>query len=216
MKALFFSSIFFLSLCGSAVQADDGNPAYRSAMTGYLGQMQTAATPEDWQALANGFQRIAQAEPDEWLPLYYAALVFVEWQHQETSPDKKDQLLQQGRELADRAAQIQPGHPEILALQGYIAMMRLSIDPATRAQEMAPTAMGLLQQAVQTDPGNPRARMLLAQMKFGTAAFFGAGTEEPCEEFGESIRLFDAAVPAEELMPSWGREMAEYFAGQCP
>lgn len=216
MKALFFYSILFLSLTGSAALADEGNPAYRNAMAGYLGQMHTAASPDDWQALANGFQRIAQAEPNEWLPLYYAALAYVEWQHLETSPDKKDQLLQQGRELADRAIQIRPGHSEILALQGYIAMMRLSIDPAARAQELAPTAMGLLQQAVQTDPGNPRARMLLAQMKFGTAAFFGAGTEEPCEEFGESIRLFDAAAPVEELMPSWGREMAEYFAGQCP
>ena len=216
MKTLMSTFILCLSMTAFGNPKEPGNDGYREAMADYIGQMHTATSPADWQAIFNGFQRIAQVEKEEWLPLYYAALACVEWQHQETSTEKKDDLLLRGRELADRAAVLQPGNSEILALQGYIAMMRLNIDPMNRAQELAPVAMGLLQRAVQTDPENPRARLLLAQMNFGTAVFFGAGTEGPCDELKEALGLFEPAKQDAGLMPSWGREMAESLMSQCP
>ena len=49
------------------------NAQYHSAMTKAVAALDSADTPADYQAAANTFSRIAQAEPKEWLPLYYAA-----------------------------------------------------------------------------------------------------------------------------------------------
>ena len=49
------------------------NEKFQMAMGKALGQFQAAKTADDYKNTANIFARIANAEPNEWLPKYYAA-----------------------------------------------------------------------------------------------------------------------------------------------
>lgn len=61
----FITILFLLSLSGASGQQD----AYRQAMQRAMDKMSQASEPSDFQDAANMFERIAQTEKAEWLPL---------------------------------------------------------------------------------------------------------------------------------------------------
>ena len=53
---------------------------YKQAMSAAIGTMNTMnpkTPPSEFQSVANQFERIADAEPNQWLPRYYAGLLYV-------------------------------------------------------------------------------------------------------------------------------------------
>ena len=70
MKYLFTLMIGLMFL-QPAVKA--GGDKYLEAMQSALALFDSSKSLEDLQNVANRFERIANAEPKEWLPLYYAA-----------------------------------------------------------------------------------------------------------------------------------------------
>src|SRR5690606_41546361 len=62
---------------------------------------------------------------------------------------------------------------EIIAVEGFIIMGELSLDPGARGQNLSPLAMQALGRAMELEPENPRAMIMMAQMELGTAQFFG-------------------------------------------
>src|ERR1700694_1185586 len=69
MKSLILST---LVLCSLAVFAQSDK--YADAMKKNLEQMDAATTTQDFQTVANSFERIGDAEKTQWLPYYYAGL----------------------------------------------------------------------------------------------------------------------------------------------
>ena len=66
------------------------------------------------------------------------------------------------------------------------------------------------------NPENPRALMLLGQMQFGTAQFFGTSVEEPCALIRKSISLYEKQEQTENnLMPTWGLFIAKAYQNSC-
>ena len=95
-------------------------------------------------------------------------------------------------------------------------MMRINVDPAVRGQEYSMKSVAFLQQANQLDNNNPRAILMLGQMQFGTAQFFGSGVEEACEMFARSKELFDLELDEDRgIQPSWGRPNAAAMLKNC-
>jgi hypothetical protein len=47
---------------------------YTKAMEDKVSQVEQANTVEKWLELSNAFERIGEAEKEQWLPFYYAAL----------------------------------------------------------------------------------------------------------------------------------------------
>lgn len=105
---------------------------------------------------------------------------------------------------------------ELLTLKGFSAMMRIGVDPASRGQEYSMKAVGYLQQASQIDNKNPRVMLMLGQMQFGTAQFFGSDTAPICEQFRKASESFDSdAEITDPLWPSWGKEQALSMLKKC-
>lgn len=210
-------SLFTLALAFAFVfSAFANDPAYESAMKKQIQAMKTIQNPEQSQAVANGFLRIAEVKNTEWLPLYYAA--YLQTIAAFRFEVNKDQYFDQAMELAKKAEKIAPNHSEITALQGFITMGKLSVDPMSRGQELSGQAMQLFGKAIALDRENPRAVTMMAQMEQGMAQFFGQGPEKACGLARTGLELFakeEAKVTEDYLLPTWGKREAEQVAGAC-
>ncbi|TDQ16995.1 hypothetical protein DFQ04_1643 [Algoriphagus boseongensis] len=213
MKKYLFTLLAAFSLVFGAFAND---PAYENAMKKQLTAMKTIQTAEQSQTVSNAFLRISEAKPEEWLPLYYAAYL-----HTMTAfrfVVNKDQYFDQAMELIKKADQISPNNSEIVALQGFVIMGKLSVDPMNRGQEMSPQAMQLFGKAIALDKENPRATTLMAQMQLGMAQFFGQGPEKACGLARVGLELYakeESKVNEEYLLPTWGKEQAQGVANSC-
>lgn len=216
MKKYSFA-IIVLMLISLMTQAS--NEAYEKAMQEELQKLETAVSPTDLQKSANGFARIAEMMPEEWLPNYYAALALANAGFRSQGDMKeKDAFFEQGKKHADKAAKISPNNSEIVAIQGFLTMGELSVDPNSRGQHLSGIALGTFGKAIELNPQNPRAVILMAQMELGTSRFFGQGPEKACGLVNSSLALFEKEAAKKEdgtLLPTWGKEMALAMKEGC-
>jgi hypothetical protein len=129
---------------------------------------------------------------------------------------KWDAYLDTADARAGKSEKLGGNRVEVLALKGFASMMRINVDPAIRGQEYSMKAVGFLKQAEQLSDKNPRVVLMLAQMQYGTAQFFGSGTEEACIMFQKSKKLFDSEAEVDRgILPSWGRPNALAMLKNC-
>lgn len=190
---------------------------YQTVMETAIDEMYKANTVINIQTVANKFDRIGAAEKNKWLPYYYSAYCFVMMTTQEKDLTKWDGYLDAADEILDKAIKLKkPDIVEILALRGFSNMMRISVDPATRGQEYSMKSAAFLQQAHLLDEQNPRVNLMMAQMLFGTAQFFGKGTDEACQKFANAKALFvKEETGGRGILPSWGKPQVESMLKHC-
>lgn len=192
------------------------DPAYEAAMQKQIKAMNSIPDLKTSQEVTNGFIRISEAKNEEWLPLYYAAYnqIIAAFRFDVD----KDQYFDQALELVKKADQIAAGNSEITALHGFAIMGKLSVDPASRGQNLSPTAMQLFGKAIEQDRENPRAVTLMAQMELGMAEFFGTGPEKACGMARTALDLFDkeeTKITETYILPAWGKSQAKEVSTKC-
>ena len=188
---------------------------YEKVMTDNIEKVYQAETVEEYRAVVNTFERIAQKENKKWEPLYYSAYGYIMMSAKATSTGDKDKYLDLALEYIKKSYELAPQEDEVWALEGFVHMIRVSIDPGSRGQQYTPLTMQTLKKAVELDPGNPRATYLLGRMEFGTARFFGADTSPACARLQEAVRLFELQPGQVTLAPSWGANEAKEVATYC-
>lgn len=213
MKTLF--PTFLIISCLVLFTAAGTPNQYEAAMQSAIENLFKAQTQEDLQAVANTFERIGQKETDKWHPRYYGALAHVMMTFQLESNAAKDQQLDLAKELVEAGHKLSPDNSELSALEGFILMLRIPIDPATRGAQYSGMSMGALNRAVALNGENPRAHMMLADMQFGMAQFFGSDNSEGCATLKKALELYDSFEPASPLDPNWGKDWAEQNVKQC-
>lgn len=167
-----------------------------------------------YQAAFNFFERIASKETSEWLPLYYQAQCLTIMATRLSVPDKKDETLNKALDIVKKAQQKEK-NAELVALEGFVQMIRLTVDPATRGQTLSPTIFGLFNEALTLDPNNPRALLFMGQMQYGTAQFFGSGFDEACRYIQKANDIFGAQPEKETISPDWGAKTALAMMKTC-
>jgi hypothetical protein len=189
---------------------------YFAQMGKQVQAMYTAKTIDEFQAAVNAFNRIAGAEKSKWEPYYYSAYGNVMMAIQENDGTKKDSFLDLALVSVERGKELAPIESELVALEGFVHMIRLTVDPATRGQKYSTLAMQAFSKAVGMDATNPRALYLLAQMQLGTAQFFNQPATEACETARKAATAFDSTAASENpLAPRWGKEMNLQFLQNC-
>lgn len=209
MKALF---AIILTLIVSTLTAQD---KYTETMLKNIDAAYKGKTVAEHQATANAFERIAAAEKTKWEPYYYAAFSNIMMANLETEGTKKDSYLDLATKDLDQAKAIKANDSEITALEGFVHMIRVTVDPATRGQEYSGKAFRSFSTAVALNPENPRALSLLAQMQYGTAQFFGNSTAEACGTVDKSLQKFETYQAESALSPQWGKQMTENLKTNC-
>ena len=209
-KALLFNLLVVLSV---GVLANDGK--YETAMSDGLNELYSSRTIEDYQKAASKFERISAAEADKWHPSYYACLSYLWMVSNLQDKANMDDYLDAAQKNLDHCKNLIGEDDEIITLQGYIFMMRLVVDPPTRGAEYSPKAMQEFGKAVNMDPTNPRALLLLGQMQYGSADFFNADTSEPCATMKQAKDMLETEEINDPLAPAWGKHMAAYLLSNC-
>lgn len=188
---------------------------YLEAMRKNIQTVYTAQSISELQNSVNMLERIASAEKIRWEPYYYAAFGYIMMANREQEGGKKDLFLDQANAAIEKAKAINGNESEVIALEGFVYMIRVTVDPASRGPQYAGLATQTFDKALGLNPENPRALALLAQMQYGTAKFFGSSTTEACITLGTSLEKFDTYKSENPLSPQWGREMALGMKKEC-
>jgi hypothetical protein len=205
------SVIFLTFLCG-ALSIHAQSDRYVSAMKANLSLLDSAKTTQDYQTVANTFERIGDAEKTQWLPYYYAglALVLSGWGDPKLDKDVNSTRV---NAICDKAEALEK-NSEIYTIRNMAATQQMMVDPQTRWQTYGQTASQYLQKAIQLDPNNPRVYYLQGQSVFNTPVAFGGGKANAKPLFEKSVELFKQEQP-KPLYPNWGKDQAEMMLAKC-
>ncbi len=188
---------------------------YIEAMQKNIHVIYTAQSMSDLQEAVNALERIGAAEKNKWEPHYYASFGYIMMANREQDGAKKDVYLDQAMGGIEKAKVINGNDSEVVALEGFVQMMRITVDPGVRGPQYSGLAMQTFGKASALNPDNPRALVLMAQMQFGTAKFFGSPATAACETLDLAIAKFEVSASTNLLAPQWGREMAMALKQEC-
>ena len=198
-----------------AIGTSLANDNYREVMEKTIAQVYQASDLAQLQDAVNTFERIGLVETRKWEPQYYLAFGYLMMANLEQNASRKDEFLDRAMTAVTNAKVLAPNESEIIALEGFVYMLRVTVDPGSRGPEFAPRALQALNKATSLNPENPRALALTAQMLYGSAQFFGTSTIEPCEMVDKSLKKFSTYKSVNALAPAWGRVMAESLQQKC-
>lgn len=212
------TSITFLLLSvllGYAQPTFSNDNKYAEAMAKNIRTVYTAQTVAELQGAVNALERIGSTEQTKWEPYYYAAFGNIMMATHEQDVNKKDTYLDQALATIKKAKAVNENDSEIVALEGFVHMIRVSVDPASRGQQYSGLALQTFGKAISLNPENPRALALMAQMQFGTAQFLGSSTTEACATNESALQKFATFKSDNPFAPQWGKEMVKELTGKC-
>ena len=213
MKTL--SVILLGILFGNNTQTVVNDNKYAEVMASNIQIVYTAQSIAVLQNAVNTFERIGLSEKTKWEPYYYAAFGYIMMANQEQKATVKDAYLDQATNTLKKAAALKANDSEIVTLEGFVHMVRLTVDPESRGQQYSTLGMQKFGKANSLDPENPRALALMAQMQMGTAQFLGSPITEACATNESALQKFAAFKSDNPFAPQWGRAMAEETRAQC-
>jgi len=208
-------TIIFLFEITITVVANANDGKYVEVMSKNIEAVYKAQTIEELQSAVNGFERIANAEKTKWEPLYYAAFGYVMMATREKESVKKDSYLDLATSSIEKAKAMNENESEIIAMEAFIHLIRLNVDPPARGPKYSTLAMQTLEKALQANPENPRALMLLAQLQFGTARFFGAPTTQACSTVTKALEKYETYKSENPVAPKWGKQTTVDLKQNC-
>ncbi len=210
MKTITIILAFVISIYANAT-----DEKYFQQMGKQIQLVYAAETIEQYQDAVNAFDRIAAAEKTKWEPYYYAAFGSVMMANKAVDGTKKDAYLDKALAAIESGKAINANESELVALEGFVHMIRVTVDPATRGQQYSGMAFQTYNKAVAMNPENPRAFAFLAQMQMGTAKFMNSSTTDACATNKKALEKFELFKSENPLAPRWGKMMVEGMATQC-
>lgn len=212
MKTKIIISLALVIVINSAWAQDS---KYLSEMGKQIQTLYAAKTADEYQAVINTFNRIASAEKTKWEPYYYSAFGNVMMANTEADKSKKDALLDLALTSIEQGKVIAPKESELIALEGFVHMTRLNIDPMNRGQQYSGLSMQSFGKALALNPENPRALGFMAQTQFGTAQFMKTSTQEACSNAKLALEKFSSYKSNNPIAPQWGKGMVESLISKC-
>ncbi len=164
---------------------------------------------------SNLFERIAKAEPDNWLPSYYAAQINIVNSFGEQDKEKLTAQLGKAQELLNISKAISENNPEILVMEAMLNTAWVAYDGATYGMTLSRKITALYAQAEQIAPQNPRVVLNKADWAMGSARFFGQDTAPFCADVEKALELFANFKPETAFHPKWGKERARQILESC-
>jgi len=207
MKQLFFIAGMFIASLTMA------QSKYEAAMTKGLQMYKDAKTVADFQETSSYFERIGDAEKNQWLPFYYAtsALYVTGWMDPKADKDKiagECSVILTKADALDKNA-------DLYCMHQQLDVMQMVVDPQTRWQTFGAAASKALADAKRADSTNPRIYYLEGRTVLGTPEAFGGGKAKAKPLFEKSIALFATYKLPSPLHPNWGKDEAEKALAQC-
>lgn len=164
---------------------------------------------------SNLFERIANAEPENWLPPYYAAQINIVNSFGEKNEEKLSGQLKKAQDLINDATAISKDNPELLVLQALLHTAWVAHDGATYGMTLSGKVVELYARAQKLAPENPRVLYCNAEWNMGSARYFGQDTKPFCKDLESSLVLFANFKPETPFSPNWGKDRVEMLLESC-
>ncbi len=161
------------------------------------------------------FERISQAESDNWLPPYYVANVLIVESFMTKDQAKVNEMLEKASGYIKEAHERSPDNSEIVTMEGLLYTGYVAMDPATYGMMYSPKIMGLHTKAIELDSLNPRAHANAIEYEMGSAKFFGTDLKTFCERLEALKPLFENQKSEVPFSPSYGIERVEENMKEC-
>ena len=161
------------------------------------------------------FERIAQAENDQWLPSYYAANVLIVQSFESAAAALNDERLKKAEKLIAEAHKRSPNNSEITTMEGLLYTAYVAMAPETYAMVYSQKIMELHTKAIELDPKNPRAHSNHVEYQMGSARFFGQDMKQFCDQLNPIIPLYENQKKEIPFAPFYGLERLEANIKEC-
>lgn len=161
------------------------------------------------------FERIAAAEPEQWLPNYYIALVNTTKAFDPAQKAQAPALLEKAQKALDKELIKNDSNAELLVMQALINTAYIVYDPMTNGMLLSDKVRQLYIKASVIDPKNPRVVAGKAEFEMGGAKYFGGDIKPMCAEIDRAIELFATFKPETIFHPNWGLERALQVQKEC-
>lgn len=213
MKKLFFAIVFIMAAQFVIAQP---NEKYINAMKKNMeGMGEAFKNPASLLALANNFERIGEAEKNQWLPYYYAAFCQVNLGFMEQDKSKTDPIADKASELIHKADAINPNNSEISCIKSMIASCHMMVDPMQRWEQYGQESSKHLEAAMKQDVTNPRPELLIGEGLKYTPEQFGGGCKTALVQLEAAMKKFETFKAASPLDPNWGKDRAKQLLNEC-
>ena len=203
MKTIKNTLLIALMLVSGFVSAQTDK--YTTAMKKGVTMLDSARDEQSFLAAANYFERIANVETKQWLPIYYVAYANLFSGLTSQDQSKKDAIFDKALEQVSKAEAMSANNSEILTLKGFAQFMKMSLDPPSRLGLIG-EANAALAQAKAIDPSNPRPYFIVAQNTFYTPEAFGGGKNRAKPMLEESAEKYSAFQAKDAIAPHWGEK----------
>ncbi|MBP6687780.1 MAG: hypothetical protein KA160_07970 [Lacibacter sp.] len=205
-------AVLFAHLFTAAIAQSE---RYAGAMQKNMQAMGEAKTPDAMLDVVNAFERIGNAEKNQWLPFYYAAVAQVWHAFMTNDPKQFDPLADKATVFINKAEEFEKNNSEIALAKAMIATVKMSADPMTRYMQYGAVIAENTALSKKLDPANPRPYMWQAQGISKTPEQFGGGCAKAKPVFEEAAKLFEAFKPVSPFHPNWGKEQNEQAYAAC-
>jgi hypothetical protein len=198
MKKIFIIAVALISFSGI------GQSKYKEGMTNAFDLWKSE---KHWEA-ANLFERIAQAEMDNWLPPFYVAQINVIYSFDEKDEKTLTSQLNKAQDFINDAKAISKNNAEIFVIQAQLYTAWVVFDGQRYGMAYSQKIAQLYQEAYKLEPDNPRVAFGKVEWDIGTARFFGQDTAPFCEDLTKAVELYTTYEPKGEFYPQGGEEYA--------
>ncbi len=188
------------------------------AMETNIARIDTAKSAQDWVDITAAFERIAEAEKNQWLPYYYVALGNVMSGTMGLGDnlygnniEKTDPKADAADKALNKAISLSKETSETWVIRKMIISLRMLGDVMNRAMTAMPEATAALDNAKKLDANNPRIYILEGQDKYYTPEQYGGSKDEAKILFEKAQKLFETFKPETSIHPSWGKNQVTYF-----
>ena len=189
-----------------------------SAQTNYDKGMQKAFElweNNKWTEAEQLFERIAAAEPQQWLPNYYIAQLNSLKTWEEKDATKVKAQLEKAQNYLNDAMSIEKDNADILVMQAQVLTNWVAFDGMTYGMKYAAKIGELYNKAYALAPENPMVVLNRADWNMGSARYFGHDTKPFCKGVEKAMELFANFKPEKPFYPNWGRERAKSLLKSC-
>ncbi len=211
MKKLLLS----IAIIAFAFSANAQSEKFTKAMQANLTKLDSAKAADDFLAVSSSFERIANAEKNQWLAYYYAAQTQVIYGFIKADAEAYDNIADKAAELLSKADSLQKDNSEISAVRSQIATLHLLTNPYQRYMEYGPISNQAIEAAMKQDPTNPRPYYLQGQVLKNTPEQFGGGCSVAKPILEKAMKLYNEFKPASELHPTWGKKQTQDLLDSC-
>lgn len=163
-----------------------------------------------------GFERLLDRGGRDWLVRYYIALADYRvaiWHLSAQNKDAVRPFLDEAEKLLEESLDAEPDFAESHALLGAVLGLKIGLKPIS-GMWIGPRIGGILAEAMELDPENPRLWMIEGVGAFHRPKMFGGGYENAREAMLKSIDYFETYTPADPAFPDWGHSEAYAWLGK--